>query len=99
MRILLEILRVILIFIFLGAWGWAILANIYTTHEVTESYSWPGAIGILVLLFILYRNKLQFSGWYIGEGRVKLPKLVSTFLILSSILLFMIPFMLEAFLR
>ena len=48
---------------------WAIIGNIYTINEATESYSWLGAMAILLLLFVLYRNKLQFSGWY--EGKVK----------------------------
>ena len=82
----------------LGGLGWAVIGNIYTINEATESYSWLGAIAILLLLFVLYRNKLQFSGWYKGEGRVKLPKSVSLTLILSSILLILLPFVLGALL-
>ena len=95
---LLELLRIIIIFLILGGLGWAIIGNIYTINEATESYSWLGAIAILLLLFVLYRNKLQFSGWYKGEGRVKLPKSVSLTLILSSILLILLPFVLGALL-
>lgn len=69
MRTILELLRIILIFGVLGAIGWKVIENIYTINEPTESYSWLGAVAILVLLFVLYRNKLQFSGWYKGEGR------------------------------
>ena len=95
---LLELLRIIIIFMILGGLGWAIIGNIYTINEATESYSWLGAIAILLLLFVLYRNKLQFSGWYKREGRVKLPKSVSLTLILSSILLILLPFLLGALL-
>jgi len=95
---LLELLRIIIIFMILGGLGWAIIGNIYTINEATESYSWLGATAILLLLFVLYRNKLQFSGWYKGEGRVKLPKSVSLTLILSSILLILLPFVLGALL-
>ena len=95
---LLELLRIIIIFMILGGLGWAIIGNIYTINEATESYSWLGAIAILLVLFVLYRNKLQFSGWYKGEGRVKLPKSVSLTLILSSILLILLPFVLGALL-
>ena len=95
---LLELLRIIIIFMILGGLGWAIIGNSYTINEVTESYSWLGAIAILLLLFVLYRNKLQFSGWYKGEGRVKLPKSVSLTLILSSLLLILLPFVLGALL-
>lgn len=93
---LLELLRIIIIFMILGGFGWAIIGNIYTISEAAESYSWLGAIAILLLLFVLYRNKLQFSGWYKGEGRVKLPKSVSLTFILCSILLILLPFVLGA---
>ena len=95
---LLELLRIMIIFMVLGGLGWAIIGNIYTINEATESSSWLGAIAILLLLFVLYRNKLQFLGWYKGEGRVKLPKSVSFTLILSSILLILLPFVLGALL-
>ncbi|MEQ6391201.1 hypothetical protein RZN22_18125 [Bacillaceae bacterium S4-13-58] len=94
MRTILELLRIIIIFMLLGGLGWAIIGNIYTINETVESYSWLGAIAILLLLFVLYRNKLQFSGWYKGKGRLKLPKFVSLTLILSSIILLLLPFVL-----
>ena len=28
----------------------------------------------IVITFVVSRNKLQFSGWYKGKGREKLPK-------------------------
>lgn len=93
MRVVLELLRIIIVFELLGGLAWAILENIYTINEVTESYSWPGSIAILLLFFIFYRNKLQFTGWYKGKGREKLPKSFSFILILASILLIMSPFM------
>ncbi|MFD1361569.1 hypothetical protein [Lentibacillus salinarum] len=94
MRTLLELLRIIIIFALLGGLGWMLIENIYTVNEATEAYSWLGAIAILLLLFVLYRNKLQFSGWYKGKGKVKLPKSVSYTLISSSILLIISPFVL-----
>lgn len=97
MRLLLELLRIIFIFILLGGLGGAIIRNIYTINEATEPYSWLGAIAILLLLFVLYRNKLQYSGWY-REGGQKLSKSVSLTLILSSILIIVLPFVLGALL-
>lgn len=94
MRILLELLRIIFIFMLLGGLAWLIIGNVYRANEAIESYSWLGGIAILLLLFVLYRNKLQFSGWYKGEGKVKLPKPVSISLILSSIVLMVLPFVL-----
>src|SRR5690625_5234363 len=99
MRTLFELLRIIIIFVLLGGVGWMLVENIYTINETTENYSWLGAIAILLLLFVLYRNKLQFSGWYNGKGKVKLPKSVSHALITSSILLILLPFVLGSLLN
>lgn len=94
MRTLLELLRIILIFMLLGGFIGGIVASIYTSYEVSETYAWLGGIAILLLLFVLYRNKLQFSGWYKGKSKEKLPKAVSTILIIIAILLFFTPFIL-----
>lgn len=97
MRVLLEILRIILLFALLGMAGWMVLAYTYDLFEVKEAYRWPGSLAVVILLFVLYRNKLQFSGWYKGKGKVKLPKSLSIVLILISIILLISPFLLEAF--
>ncbi|MGP4062920.1 hypothetical protein [Halobacillus sp. H74] len=94
MRTLLELLRIILIFGLLGGLCWAIIGNIYTVNKAVESYSWLGASAILVILFVLYRNKFQFSGWYKGKGRNKLPKKVTLSLIFTSFILGTSPFVL-----
>jgi hypothetical protein len=98
MKTLLELLRVIIIIIFFGALGGAIIGSTYTVLEVNETYSWLGTIAIFLLLFVLYRNKWQFSGWRKGKGREKLPKTVSLTLILVSIVLIILPFVLDSFL-
>lgn len=91
----LELLRIILIFAFLGALGWFIIQGIYAVNGVVEGYGWLGVIAILLLLFVFYRNKLQFSGWYKGKNRVKLPKSVSVILVSCSIILMIIPILLD----
>src|SRR5690625_392699 len=98
MRTVLELFRIIIIFGLLGALGWVVIGNIYTVNETTESYSWLGALAILVLLFVLYRNKFQFSGWYKGKGRKKLPGKVSVMLISLSVILVITPFILSSLL-
>ena len=92
-----ELLRIIIILSFFGALGWVILGNTYSRFEVNETYSWLGALAILLLLFVLYRNKWQFSGWYTVKGRKKLSKTVSWTLILVSIVLIILPLVLESF--
>ena len=52
-----------------------------------EKYSWISLIAIFILIFVLYRNKFQFSEWYEGEGKEKLPKRISKILIVISIIL------------
>ncbi|WP_313893700.1 hypothetical protein [Psychrobacillus sp.] len=91
MKTLLELLRIIIILAFFSALGWTIIGNTYTRLEVNETYSWLGAIAILLLLFVLYRNKWQFTGWYKGKGKEKLPKTVSLALVLVSIVLMILP--------
>ncbi|MEH7013316.1 hypothetical protein V7087_21315 [Neobacillus niacini] len=88
MRVILELLRIIIIFAFLGSTFGAFLEYVYATFGVnTDGYEWMAFSAIIVLLIVLYRNKLQFSGWYKGRGKEKLPKRVSNLLITSSILL------------
>lgn len=98
MRITLELLRIVVIIGLFGALGWLVIENIYTINETTKNYSWLGALAILILLFVLYRNKLQFSGWYKGKGRKKLSKKVSVTLISFSVVLMITPFILSSLL-
>ena len=75
MRVLLELMRIILIFGIAGSIISNIVNGIYINIGVNPNqYGWLGSIAILILLFVWYRNKLQFSGWYSGKGKEKLPK-------------------------
>lgn len=97
MRTSLELLRILIILIFFGGLGWAVLNNIYTMYEVPIKYMWVGATAIFIIIFVLYRNKLQFSGWYKGKSKEKLPKKVSLLLILISFLLLITPLVASSF--
>ncbi|MGG0788993.1 hypothetical protein ABE132_09680 [Peribacillus simplex] len=90
MRVLLELIRIILIFGIAGTIISTIVNGIYINIGVNQ-YGWLGSIAILLLLFVWYRNKLQFSGWYPGKGKEKLPKMASHILILSSLFLLCAP--------
>src|SRR5699024_3650571 len=50
----LELLRIVVIIGLLGGLGWVVIENIYTINEITQNYSWLGALAILILLFVLY---------------------------------------------
>lgn len=92
MRVILELLRIIFIFIIVGGIFGFVIENVYLEIGTdTEKYGWIGYIAILLLFFVRYRNKLQFNGWYKGEGREKLPKVVSRFLLFISISLLFLP--------
>ncbi|ADU32178.1 hypothetical protein Bcell_3944 [Evansella cellulosilytica DSM 2522] len=98
MRVLLELIRIIFIFAFLGVLLGIIPHSIYLLIGInTEKYAWSYMLGIFILIFVLYRNKLQFSGWYKGKGREKLPKALSKTLTISAIILLLSPPMLHLF--
>ncbi|KAB2335355.1 hypothetical protein [Bacillus mesophilum] len=92
MRVLFELIRIIFIFAIVGGLLGNFFGRVYLEIGIdTEKYGWMGFLAIFILFFVLYRNKLQFSGWYKGEGREKLPKIVSRILIFSSIILILLP--------
>jgi len=88
---MLEVLRIILIVLLLGGLGITLLYQVYKSLGVQESLVWMGSLAIWIFLFVLYRNRLQFSGWYKGEGREKLPRKISRSLIILSIVLIILP--------
>lgn len=94
MTTLLELIRIFAILIVLGMTGGLILASFYSNSPETEPYRWLGGIAVLLLIFVLYRNKLQFSGWYKGKGRDKLRRPVTISLVSASGLLIISPFVL-----
>jgi len=49
------------------------------------------SIAAFILFFVLYRNRLQFSGWYKGSGKEKLPKSLSKWFVFSSFFLLILP--------
>lgn len=96
MKVFLELLRIIFIFAIGGSILGYFLESVYSGIGIdNQKYGGIGFIAILILMFVLYRNKLQFSGWYKGEGRKKLPKIVSKLLIFSSISLLLLPIVLS----
>ncbi|WML43675.1 hypothetical protein [Neobacillus sp. PS3-40] len=97
MRVILELIRIILIFGFFESLFYIVLNNMYKSLGVTQ-YEWFGYLGILLLLFIIYRNKWQFTGFYNGKGNVKLPPKVTNFLASFSVLLLIFPPIINFFL-
>jgi len=92
MKVLLELIRIVFILVLFGGILTFFINYVYAQLGTnTDTYGWIGGMGILILFFILYRNKLHFSGWYTGKGREKLPTKVAKILISSSIFLLISP--------
>ncbi|UPM56257.1 hypothetical protein [Gottfriedia acidiceleris] len=90
--LILEVIRIILIFGLIGALISTVVSEIYIEFSVNLTHTgWSCYFGILVLIFVMYRNKIQFSGWYNGKGREKLTKIVTKLLISCSIIMILIP--------
>ncbi len=94
MRVVLELLRILAILFLLGSFAWLLLDKMYIFFDRSVGHKWFGAIAILLLLFVLYRNKLQFSGWNQGSKNVKLPRTMSYLLVISAVILIIMPFFL-----
>lgn len=67
-----------------------IIYRLFSVNITNTNGSFLVGIAIFILLFVLYRNKLQFSGFYDGEGKIKLSERVSRSLISLSVFLFII---------
>ncbi|WP_110926884.1 hypothetical protein [Bacillus massiliglaciei] len=94
---MLELVRIAAILFIGGLLLTELIKAFYASFGVDLDYTNGGlliGIAVLLSLFVLYRNKLQFSGFYKGEGKVKLPRYVSFSLLCCSVLMVVIaPFM------
>ena len=88
---LLEIIRVITIFIVLGYLSGVLLEEIYLSFRTEYQYLLYGYMAIPILFFVLYRNKWQFSGWHKGNAQKKLPKIGSIILLTGASILLVLP--------
>lgn len=97
-KIFLELIRIIILFFIIGCAIWGGVRLIYTSVgiNIDGSYAgWLGGIAIYSLLFVLYRNKLQFSGFYNGPYRQKLSPTTTTIFITISVFLLILPLFLR----
>lgn len=89
-RVFLELIRIIAIFLLLGSLMGGLIKLVYASLGINvDNTNGAGIVGlsILILIFVLYRNRLQFSGFYKGEQRLKIQKTFSVFLISCSVLM------------
>lgn len=93
-KIFLELIRIIILFSIIGCVMWGGARLMYTSFDINVdgSYAgWLGGIAIYSLLFVLYRNKLQFTGFYNGPYRQKLSPTTTTIFITISVFLLILP--------
>lgn len=96
MRILLELLRIILIFLISGSFYSMGLSIVYKSIGVSR-FEWIGVLAVLVVLFVIYRNRWQFKGWYKGEEKVMLSQKTTKLLLSFAALLLILPPLLHYF--
>ena len=92
-RLFLELIRIMALFSILGSFMGALLRLIYKSFGINIDQStggWLVSLSIFMLFFLLYRNKLQFSGFYKSSNSVKLSKTMSVLLISGSAFLIII---------
>ena len=97
LRFVLELVRILAIFLILGALLSSLAVAIYAAAGINLEDTNGGFLvagAVLIFLFVLYRNKLQFSGFYKGRGMDKIPKKVSlSLLACSAVMLLIAPFL------
>lgn len=76
-RFFLELIRIVAIFLLGGALLNTLIPLIFSTFGIEKMNIVLISIATLLLLFILYKNNLQFSGWYKSGDQKPLPKLVT----------------------
>lgn len=97
MRVLLELSRIVLVFFFLAAVGVLLLERLY--HTFPTAAEGLGLLGVFLLIFLLYRHKLQFTGWYHGKKRTPIRKKTILLPSLLSFLCIVFPFLLHLYLK
>lgn len=73
---------------------WGVIRILYSMLGLSVENGWLPGIAIYMILFVLYRNKLQFTGFYEGPNQQKLPHTISvTFITCAILLLVLSPFL------
>ncbi|TDL88952.1 hypothetical protein E2R55_15610 [Vibrio vulnificus] len=90
LRVILELFRIITIIFVIGMIMGLIINSIYTIFGITVENTtggWIVGLAIFPLLYVLYKNRLQFSGFYKNGKQVKLSTRTTTILVCFSVLM------------
>lgn len=95
MRVLLELVRIGLFILIVGWLGSYLLFYVYGHDSVAMNYRAFGLVALFINIFVLYRNRLQFSGWTQREDPKPLSKRWTRILLFMSFLFFLMPFIIS----
>jgi len=85
-----EIVRIIVLMVlFISVVDW-LGSAVYGYFDLDDGRS-TLVLGSFLLFFLIYRNYLQFTGWYRSTENKKLPKATSYVIAAAVILLFAAP--------
>lgn len=88
LRVILELFRIITIIFVIGMIMGLIIHSIYAIFGIAvENTGWIVGMAIFPLLYVLYKNRLQFSGFYKNGKQVKLSNRTTAILLCSSVLM------------
>jgi len=95
LRVLLELVRIGLFILIIGGLGSYLLFYVYGHDPVAMNYRAFGLVALFMNIFVLYWNRLQFSGWMERKNAKPLAKRWTRMLLFMSILFFLMPFILS----
>ncbi|MBO2535982.1 MULTISPECIES: hypothetical protein [Rummeliibacillus] len=96
-RVFLEFFRVLILLFLLMAIISYPIRKLYDLIGIgTDNYFYITEFAIFLLVYVIYNNKLQFTGFY-TEGAKKLPSKVTWSIVSISILLLSIPIIMNGF--
>lgn len=86
--ILFEFVRVLILMFFLTAILYFPLRTLYETIGIeTENYFYILTFAILLIVYVIYTNKLQFTGFYTKGAKKMSPKITWSILSISFLLI------------
>lgn len=99
LRAVLEMVRILvllLLFLFVAVnIEQAIFRSVIADWDASPNYYWWMYLGNFILFFILYRNKLQFSGWY-KQDSYKLSRKTTYSLFSIVLVVLLVPVLLSS---
>ncbi|WP_062513201.1 hypothetical protein [Halobacillus sp. KGW1] len=95
--VFLEMIRLLILLFLIAGIGFTAVNKVFRSFGIDVAETRGGtalSLSMLILYFVLYRNKLQFTGYYQGKGRMNLKRPIILLLVSTSIFLIVLaPFL------